>query len=173
MGISPESRLKGGCRLKARPASQITGDKIAGATNSSWAAKKFRSSSTRCGCGHHDRSPICQEPCTNQLVWINKRVCLSARCYWMLRIERVKDGRSTVLKLSGRIEEEYLAQLYSEIEKSENATKLDLRDVSLVDRSSVRFLIECESRRIELLNPPLYVREWISRERKQGPPRRH
>jgi ABC-type transporter Mla MlaB component len=88
----------------------------------------------------------------------------------MLRIERVKDGRSTVLKLSGRIEEEYLAQLYSEIEKSENATKLDLRDVSLVDRSSVRFLIGCESRGIRLANCPLYIQEWMSRERRRTVP---
>jgi ABC-type transporter Mla MlaB component len=83
----------------------------------------------------------------------------------MLRIERVTDGGSAVLKLSGRIEEEYLAQLCSEIEKPGNATKLDLRDVSLVDRSSVRFLIRCESRGVQLVNCPLYIQEWISRER--------
>ena len=86
----------------------------------------------------------------------------------MLRIEKVTDGRSTVLKLSGRIEEEYLAQLRSEIEKSGNATKLDLRDVTLVDRSSVRFLIRCESQGIRLANRPLYIQEWISRERRRA-----
>jgi ABC-type transporter Mla MlaB component len=91
----------------------------------------------------------------------------------VLRIEKVSVGGLIVLKLSGRIEEEHLAQLCSEIEKSGEASKLDLRDINLVDRSSVRFLIECESRGIELLNPPLYVREWMSRERKQGLPRRH
>ena len=92
---------------------------------------------------------------------------------YLLRIESVGDGGFTVLKLSGRIEEEHLAQLRSEIEKSGDVPKLDLRDINLVDRSSVRFLIECESRGIELLNRPLYVREWMSRERKQGHPRRH
>jgi ABC-type transporter Mla MlaB component len=86
----------------------------------------------------------------------------------MLRIDRVSDGRSAVLKLSGRIEEEYLAQLHSEIEKAGNAPKLDLRDVSLVDRSSVRFLIRCESLGIQLANCPLYIREWISRERRRA-----
>ena len=83
----------------------------------------------------------------------------------MLRIEKVTDGRSTVLKLSGRIEEEYLAQLHSEIEKSGDVSKLDLRDVNLVDQSSVRFLIRCESQSIQLSNCPLYIKEWISRER--------
>jgi ABC-type transporter Mla MlaB component len=86
----------------------------------------------------------------------------------MLRIEKVTDGRSTVLKLSGRIEEGYLAQLGSEIEESENATKLDLRDIGLVDRSSVGFLIRCESQGIQLANCPLYIQEWISRERRRA-----
>jgi ABC-type transporter Mla MlaB component len=86
----------------------------------------------------------------------------------VLRIEKVSIGGFIVLKLSGRIEEEQLAQLCSEIEKSGDVSKLNLRDINLVDRSSIRFLIECESRGIELLNPPLYVREWMSRERKRG-----
>jgi ABC-type transporter Mla MlaB component len=86
----------------------------------------------------------------------------------MLRIEKVTDGRPTVLKLSGRIDEEHLPQLHSEIEKSGDVSKLDLRDVNLVDRSSVRFLIRCESQRIELANCPLYIKEWISRERLQA-----
>jgi ABC-type transporter Mla MlaB component len=85
----------------------------------------------------------------------------------MLRIERLTDGSSTVVKLSGRIEEEYLAQLQSEIEQSGNVPKLDLRDVSLVDRSSVRFLIRCVSKGIQLENCPLYIQEWITRERRR------
>jgi ABC-type transporter Mla MlaB component len=86
----------------------------------------------------------------------------------MLRIERVTDGRSAVLKLSGRIEEAYLAQLRSEIEQAGNPPKLDLTDVSLVDRSSVRFLIRCESHGVQLKNCPLYIQEWISRERRRA-----
>jgi ABC-type transporter Mla MlaB component len=86
----------------------------------------------------------------------------------MFRIERVTIGRSTVLKLSGRIEEEQLTQLHSEIEKSGDVLKLDLRDVNLVDRSSVQFLIRCESQGIQLVNCPLYVQEWISRERRRA-----
>jgi ABC-type transporter Mla MlaB component len=83
----------------------------------------------------------------------------------MFRIERVTDGRSTILKLSGRIDEEHLVQLRSEIEKSGDVSQLDLRDVNLVDRASVQFLIRCEPRGIQLANCPLYIQEWISRER--------
>ena len=83
----------------------------------------------------------------------------------VLRIESVNDGKSKVLKLSGRIDEQHLAQLRAEIEKSGDVSKLDLRDVNLVDRSSVRFLMKYESQGIQLANCPLYVQEWISRER--------
>jgi hypothetical protein len=88
----------------------------------------------------------------------------------MLRIEKLIDGSSIVLKLSGRIKEAYLAQLHSEIEKSRNVSKLDLRDVNLVDRQSIRFLIRCDSRGIQLANCPLYIQEWISRERGRPDP---
>jgi hypothetical protein len=91
----------------------------------------------------------------------------------MLRIEKVTDGRSTFLKLSGRIEEEYLDQLQSEIQHAGNTPKLDLRDVCVVDRSSVRFLIRCESQGIQLVNCPLYIQEWISRERRRADSRGH
>jgi hypothetical protein len=47
----------------------------------------------------------------------------------MLRIERLTDGKSIILKLSGRMEEEYLAQLRSEIEQPGSVPKLDLREV--------------------------------------------
>src|SRR4051794_2190268 len=87
---------------------------------------------------------------------VNKMLCQALLAIGstttMLRIEKVTDGGSAVLKLSGRIEEQYLAQLHSEIEQSANAPKLDLRDVSLADRSSVRFLLRCESQGIRLVN---------------------
>jgi hypothetical protein len=87
----------------------------------------------------------------------------------MLRIEKLVDEASTVLRLSGRIQEEYLSQLQTEIEQCPDAPRLDLRDVNLLDRSSVRFLIWCESQGIQLVNCSLYIQEWISRERKRRP----
>ena len=82
----------------------------------------------------------------------------------MLRIERRSDGTSTNLKLSGRMQADGLSELLSEIEKF-NPRSLDLEEVTLLDRDSVRFLIRFESEGIQLLNCPLYVREWITRER--------
>jgi hypothetical protein len=86
----------------------------------------------------------------------------------MLRIERQSKGRSsTTLKLSGRIQAEGLSELRAEIQKCNPLPSLDLEEVTLLDRDSVRFLIHCESEGVQLANCPLYVQEWISRERGQ------
>ena len=42
---------------------------------------------------------------------------------------------------------------------------LDLKDLTLVDRDTVRFLESCEEDGIKLKNCPAYIREWITRER--------
>ncbi len=88
----------------------------------------------------------------------------------MLRIEKLLGKTSTVFKLSGRIQEEYLSQLQTEIEQCTDTPRLDLKDVNLLDRSSVRFLIRCESQGIQLVHCPLYIQEWISRERRRALP---
>jgi hypothetical protein len=80
-------------------------------------------------------------------------------------------GTPIVLKLSGRIQEQNLSELQREIEQCTDLPKLDLKDVNLSDRPSVRFLIQCESQGIQLVNCPLFIREWIIRERRRaGPP---
>jgi hypothetical protein len=86
----------------------------------------------------------------------------------MLRIERQSKGRSTTaLKLSGRMQAEELFDLRAEIEKCKPVPSLDLEEVTLLDRDSVRFLIRCELEGIPLVNCSLYVREWMTRERGQ------
>jgi hypothetical protein len=89
----------------------------------------------------------------------------------MLRIDKVLGKTSTVLRLSGRIQEEHLSQLQTEIEQCTNTLKLDLQDVNLLDRPSVLFLMRCESQGIQLINCHLYIQEWISRERRRSVPR--
>ena len=89
----------------------------------------------------------------------------------MLRIEKQSGKASPILKLSGRIQEEYLSQLQTEIEQCTDMPKLDLKDVNLLDRPSVQFLMHWESQGIQLVNCPLYIQEWISRERHRAPPR--
>ena len=44
---------------------------------------------------------------------------------------------------------------------------MDLKEVTLVDRKTVRFLARCESDNIKVENCPAYIREWIARERDQ------
>jgi hypothetical protein len=89
----------------------------------------------------------------------------------MLRIEKLRSKTFTVLRLSGRIQKEYLSQLQTEIEQCADTPKLDLKEVCLLDRPSVRFLMRCESQGIQLVNCPLYIHEWISRERRRPVPR--
>jgi len=89
----------------------------------------------------------------------------------MLRIDSCSDGQATFLQLSGRIQSERLRELQVQINEScTQRTVLDLEEVKLVDRVAVRFLGHCESHGIELLNCPLYIKEWILREkgRKRG-----
>jgi hypothetical protein len=88
----------------------------------------------------------------------------------MLRIDKLLGKRSTILKLSGRIQEEHLSDLQTEIELCTNLPTLDLKDVNLLDRRSVRFLIQCESQGIQLVNCPLFVEEWITCERRRTGP---
>jgi hypothetical protein len=65
--------------------------------------------------------------------------------------------------LSGRLDQEHLSELRALLEAEGNVGEvtLDLDEVRLVDRESVRFLASCEARGIELKNCPLYIREWI------------
>ena len=48
-----------------------------------------------------------------------------------------------------------------EDERDAGRLTLDLDEVRLVDRESVRFLASCEARGIQLKNCPFYIREWI------------
>ena len=40
---------------------------------------------------------------------------------------------------------------------------LDLRDVTLVDESAVKFLAGCEADSVKLQNCPAYIRAWIDK----------
>jgi hypothetical protein len=88
----------------------------------------------------------------------------------MLRIEKLLGKTPTVLKLSGRIQEENLSEVRREIEQCTDSPKLDLKDVNLLDRPSVRFLIQCESQGIQQINCPLFIEEWIACERRRATP---
>jgi hypothetical protein len=86
----------------------------------------------------------------------------------MLRIERDCDGCVTRLRLIGRIESSLISCIRSAMSDCCAHKVLDLGEVTLVDLDVVRFLISSEDEGIELVQCPLYVREWMLRERAVG-----
>jgi anti-anti-sigma regulatory factor len=83
----------------------------------------------------------------------------------MLKIQRAAEAKGVVLTLSGRIDDEGLAELQKLLEsETEDHLILDLKEVKLVDREAVSFLADCEAKGITLANCPAYIREWIERE---------
>ena len=84
-----------------------------------------------------------------------------------LKIERTCGGRVMRIRLSGQLRSENLSQVKSEVERAGQSVALDLEEVDLVDVDGVRFLNECESAGIPVLQCSPYVREWMQRERNQ------
>jgi hypothetical protein len=81
-----------------------------------------------------------------------------------LRIERATGGQKTIIRLSGRLQSEYLDELKMQIDREQSPTALDLESVTLVDVEVVRFLTGCEHSGVELLHCRPYIREWMTRE---------
>jgi len=92
----------------------------------------------------------------------------SLRGFFMLRIETETDGARVILRLIGRMRSDYIEELRERVQNRASVIVLDLAQVNLVDLQSVRFLRDCQDRKIELLNCPAYIREWIRRERVEG-----
>ena len=86
----------------------------------------------------------------------------------MLSIEKDSGECVTKLRLSGRIRSDQVASIRSEMGENCTSKVLDLSEVTLVDLGVVRFLISCEDEGVELVQCPLYVREWMLRERAEG-----
>jgi hypothetical protein len=69
------------------------------------------------------------------------------------------------LHLSGRIQSNHIDNIQTEMNDGSAHIILDLSEVTLVDGCVVRFLRDCEDQGVRLDQCPLYVREWILRER--------
>ena len=80
----------------------------------------------------------------------------------MLKIQRSVNGQ-VVFALSGRIEAEDVSELQRllQLENGDRHLVLDLKDVTLIARDAVEFLVRCEAENIALRNCPAYIREWI------------
>jgi hypothetical protein len=83
----------------------------------------------------------------------------------MLRISRFQTGNDTVeFALSGRFQFQHVNELRGLIRKEELKVVLDLREVNLLDREAVEFLVLCERDGVPVRNCAPYIREWITRE---------
>jgi len=72
-----------------------------------------------------------------------------------------------VFVLSGRIEKlamDELKRLF-ELQKDHHDIVLDLKDVGVINRDVVRFLVRCEADGVKLENCASYIREWMEREK--------
>jgi anti-anti-sigma regulatory factor len=83
------------------------------------------------------------------------------------RIESTARGRFTVFLLSGRIEAQAIAELRRlfELQTDYRDIVLDLKDVGVVDRDVVCFLVRCEADGVKLENCASYIREWMEGEK--------
>jgi hypothetical protein len=82
-----------------------------------------------------------------------------------LRIDVTREGPRVAFRLVGRIKRENLGDLSRQITNGGPTVVLDLDEVTLVDLDVVRFLRDAEAAGVELSHCPLFVREWIERER--------
>jgi hypothetical protein len=69
------------------------------------------------------------------------------------------------LRVSGRLAGNNVDMLRTLLEQENNVLTLDLQDLRLVDGDAVKLLAIHESNGVRIDNCPLYIREWISRER--------
>jgi hypothetical protein len=103
----------------------------------------------------------------SKLSWPNPSIGSFSKRGKMLKIQRSSNGQ-VVFTISGQMDEENIAEmemlLRSEI--SDRRIVLDLKDLTLAGREAIRFLGRCEAGGITLQNCAVYVREWITRERR-------
>jgi anti-anti-sigma regulatory factor len=83
-----------------------------------------------------------------------------------LKIQRSAEDGLVVFTLTGRIQVEHLPELQKllAIEATDQCVVLDLDQVRLVDRETVKFLKQCEAYGAKLENCPAYIREWMDKE---------
>lgn len=75
----------------------------------------------------------------------------------------------SVLALAGSVDGESLPEIDRFIRNSRKAhlkIAIDLSDVTLLDRAAAQFFARLRSQGVALLNCPVYIEPWISREAK-------
>jgi anti-anti-sigma regulatory factor len=87
----------------------------------------------------------------------------------MLKIQR-SFNNGVIFSLSGRIEMADVVELQRiiKLEPDGQAIVLDLKDITLMDRDAVKFLVHCQQEGVRLENCPAYIRESIDGERSRN-----
>jgi hypothetical protein len=70
--------------------------------------------------------------------------------------------------LSGELRCSHFLDLRAEIEEVELPATLDLDEVDVIDIDGIRFLNECKSLGIQVVNCSPYIREWMLQEKRTG-----
>jgi anti-anti-sigma regulatory factor len=70
-----------------------------------------------------------------------------------------------ILHVSGRLTGDHVNTLRALLEQESSELTLDFKDVRLVDDEAIKLLVIHESKGVRIENCPLYIREWINRER--------
>lgn len=70
-----------------------------------------------------------------------------------------------VLRISGRLTGADVNLLRDLLEQENGLLIIDLKDVHVVDADGIKLLVIHESNGARINNCPLYIREWIRRER--------
>ena len=81
-----------------------------------------------------------------------------------LRIEKDSDGRTTTLRLIGRMRREHMEELKAQIKAGGASVTLDLNEISLVDLDVIRFLATCQTDGVSLVHCSRYIKNWIAKE---------
>ena len=84
------------------------------------------------------------------------------------RIETHSDGHCTTIRLIGQFRAEHLPDLSTEIRTGGSRIVVDLEEITLVDLDAIRFLRDCETEGVVLINCSSYITTWIAKERSSG-----
>jgi anti-anti-sigma regulatory factor len=82
-----------------------------------------------------------------------------------LKIQRYIKKDNARFDLCGQIDAKELPELRRLLAAEEQKyVVLDLKEVRLVDREALKFLVYCQESGIKVTNCPAYIREWLLRE---------
>jgi anti-anti-sigma regulatory factor len=79
------------------------------------------------------------------------------------RIQRVVEADAVVFLLSGELDASHSAKLRALMAAEEpDRVRLDLKEVTVVDRTGLEFLVQVDVAGIPLVNCADYLRRWIT-----------